>query len=128
MIRGIKETCLYVKDLQRTRAFYEGILDFEVIAEVQGRHVFFRVGKDVLLCFIAESTKKEEKLPWHGAQGSMHVAFEVASEDYEALKARLKERGVKILQEVQWRKGRSFYFRDPDGHLLEIVEPQIWEK
>ncbi len=35
MIRGIKETCLYVKDLRRTRAFYEKILDFEVIAEVE---------------------------------------------------------------------------------------------
>ena len=52
-ILKIKETCLYVSDLAKTKDFYFGLLKFEVIGEVPGRHVFFRVGSSVLLCFIA---------------------------------------------------------------------------
>ena len=125
----IKETCLYVQDLDRTEFFYHQKLGFPVIGKVEGRHVFFRAGASVLLCFIAEATREDTKLPPHFGSGNLHLAFEVKEEEHQHWKRRIAESGIPLLHEQAWKIGRhSFYFRDPDGHLLEILpEGGIWE-
>ncbi|NDK57639.1 VOC family protein [Pontibacter fetidus] len=125
----IKETCLYVTDLARTKAFYNGLLQFQVIGEVTGRHVFFRAGSSVLLCFIAEASGMPGKLPPHFGTGQLHLAFEVSKENYGQTKATIAEAGIPIVQEYDWGNGYlSFYFRDPDNHLLEVVMQGMWER
>ncbi|MDZ7693786.1 MAG: VOC family protein [Balneolaceae bacterium] len=89
----IKETCLYVQDLDKTEAFYKNKLQLDVIGKEEGRHVFFRVGSSVLLCFIADATKKEDVLPAHYGQGSLHIAFEVPKEQYKEIKAADSSKG-----------------------------------
>lgn len=123
----IKETCLYIQDLDRTASFYHGKLGFPIIGRVEGGHIFFRVGKSVLLCFIPASSRQKTDLPPHYAEGKQHLAFECEAEEYEAWKQRLKNLQIEIIQEVKWgKKYRSCYFCDPDGHVLEIVEPGMW--
>lgn len=124
----IKETCLYVTDLKRTRAFYEGKLGLECFSEVEGRHIFFRAGSSVLLCFIAEATKNDKALPPHFGYGQQHFAFESTKSDYEAWRLKIVDASIPVLQDVEWpRGGRSFYFHDPDMNVAEIVEVGIWE-
>lgn len=124
----IKETCLYVKDLDQTEAFYNGKLQLEVIGKEEGRHIFFRVGSSVLLCFIAEATTKEVLLPTHYGKGNMHIAFEVPKADYHEIRELIRSRDIEIEYEQQWSDDvQSFYFRDPDGHLLEIVPSGMWD-
>lgn len=124
----IKETCLYVKDLEATRAFYQDQLGQELIAFVAGRHVFFRVGTSVLLCFLPEVTAVETRLPPHFGSGHLHIAFECERDDYAGMKDEISAKGIPILQEVTWPNGvRSFYFHDPDQHLVEIVEVGLWD-
>ncbi len=124
----VKETCLYVNDLAQTRAFYEGKFGLECFSEVENRHIFFRAGTSVLLCFIADATKVDEKLPPHFGYGQQHYAFECNQEDYNAWRKKLVDAGIAILQDVEWpRGGRSFYFHDPDMNVGEIIEPGIWE-
>lgn len=128
-IKKIKETCLYVKDLALCRRFYESKLGLPVIGEVKGRHIFFRAGASVLLCFIAEMSRKGGTLPPHYGAGQMHLAFEVQREEYENWKEKISSHGILIEQEYDWGKGfLSFYFRDPDQHLLEVVMEGMWEK
>ena len=126
-ITKIKETCLYVSDLDQTASFYHGVLGFPVITREEGRHIFFRAGSSVLLCFIAEATAKDEKLPPHYGTGTLHLAFEVEHQDYLSVKKTLEAQGIHIIHEQQWREGvDSFYFHDPDGHVLEIVPKGMW--
>jgi catechol 2,3-dioxygenase-like lactoylglutathione lyase family enzyme len=126
-IGQIKETCLYVADLERTRAFYTGQLGLPLISLVAGRHAFFRAGSSVLLCFLPEVTRLEPVLPPHFAHGPQHLAFEVPQADYEATKATLAAKGIAIIHEQEWAGGfRSFYFHDPDGHVLEVVPVGMW--
>ena len=89
---------------------------------------FFRAGESVLLCFVASKTVAEKNLPPHGAKGSIHVAFEVERKEYDEALLKVKNMEIKILHDQVWKDGlRSFYFHDPDGHLLEIVEEGIWD-
>jgi len=90
------------------------------------RHVFFRVGTGVLLLFYAERTRRSANLPPHGADGEIHVCFTVTPAEYEAWKRRVRDHEVTIQKEITWPVGRSFYFRDPDGNLLELADADIW--
>ena len=123
----IKETALYVKDLDATRQFYHEQLGLPVVSHVEGRHIFFRAGESMLLCFIAEATKQDENLPPHYGSGQLHFAFETEVDHYEDWKNKIREMGLTIEKEVLWRKNlKSFYFRDPDNHSVEIVMRGIW--
>jgi catechol 2,3-dioxygenase-like lactoylglutathione lyase family enzyme len=125
----IKETCIYVRDLQLTENFYHEKLGLKIIAKVEERHVFFKAGDSVLLCFIAETTQSHfMHVPPHGAKGSIHFAFEIEPDDYDQTKKEIIENGISIEHEQEWRPGVfSFYFRDPDDHLVEIAQQGIWE-
>ncbi|MEL6560706.1 MAG: VOC family protein [Bacteroidota bacterium] len=127
-IKKIKETCLYVTDLDQTEKFYHGLLGFPIIFKKAGRHIFFRVGSDVLLCFIAEITRNDTHLPPHFGSGEQHLAFEVSQEDYDSMKADLKNLDIPVIHEEHWRGNiYSVYFKDPDGHLLEVVTEGLWD-
>lgn len=124
----IKETCLYIPNLDDAVAFYHGLLEMPLISKVEGRHVFFRCGDSVLLCFLPEATEKESSLPAHHAYGKQHIAFEVSQKDYVYTRALLLDKGIDITHEQDWGRDRnSFYFEDPFGHVLEIVPTGIWE-
>ena len=124
----IKETCIYVTDIQRTKEFYAYKLGLPLISLVKDRHVFFKAGESVLLCFVADKTKQEAELPPHGARGSVHFAFEVPKDDYADTLQQVQQAGIEIVHQQAWGHGhRSFYFHDPDKNLVEVIEEGLWE-
>jgi catechol 2,3-dioxygenase-like lactoylglutathione lyase family enzyme len=127
-IKQIKETCLYVQNLNKIQDFYHFKLGLPIISMVENRHIFFRAGTSVLLCFIPDTTKQEKNLPPHYAYGKQHIAFEVDQNDYHLWLEKLKKENVEILHQQSWKDNlQSFYFHDPEGHVLEIVPEGIWE-
>lgn len=133
--RQIKETCIYATDLDAARAFYNGKLGLEVISHVKDKHIFFRVGTSVLLCFNPDDSREKKSPPPHYAQGRYHFAFEVAAADYEKHKAEIISKNIPIVDTVVWDSGphsaqgsvkESFYFEDGLGNILEIVPVGIW--
>jgi catechol 2,3-dioxygenase-like lactoylglutathione lyase family enzyme len=127
-IKAVIETALYVDDLQAAEAFYGTILGLRVMGKEPGRHVFFQVGEaNVLLAFLAETTRKGDPLPPHGATGPGHFALGIEAESLDAWRKILEGHGVRIEKEVEWpREGRSLYFRDPAGNSVELVTPGVW--
>jgi catechol 2,3-dioxygenase-like lactoylglutathione lyase family enzyme len=66
-------------------------------------------------------------IPGHDGGGRLHVAFAVAAADLPAWREHLAAHGVAVESTVTWpRGGQSQYFRDPDGHLIELATPGIW--
>ena len=127
-ITQIKETCLYIDNLGKAKHFYNELLGLPLISEVEGRHIFFRAGTSVLLCFIPEVTKAEENLPPHFAYGPQHLAFEVSLDEYESWNRKIKDLNIAITHVQEWKDGlKSFYFDDPFGNVLEIVPNGIWD-
>lgn len=126
----VLETCLYVDDLAAAEAFYSGVLGLEIITRVEGRHVFFRCGRAVLLLFNPARTVAAEgplPVPPHGAHGAGHVAFAMAGTEIDQWRGQLRQNGVEIEAEVTWPSGGySLYFRDPAGNSLELTTPKTW--
>jgi catechol 2,3-dioxygenase-like lactoylglutathione lyase family enzyme len=45
----------------------------------------------------------------------------------EIIVVSLGQQGITIEQRKTWKYGgEALYFRDPDGHLLEVATPGVW--
>ena len=132
-VRSVVETSLYVKDLWAAQSFYERTLGFRQIHREEERlHAMAIPDGHVLLLFRsgASTTATDTpggRIPPHDGHGQLHVAFGIGVEQIEEWKAHLASQGVAIESEVRTpRGGNSLYFRDPDGHLIELVTPGAW--
>jgi catechol 2,3-dioxygenase-like lactoylglutathione lyase family enzyme len=66
-------------------------------------------------------------IPPHDGSGRLHVGFAIDRGELPEWEAHLTANAVAIESTVDWpRGGRSLYFRDPDGHLLELLTPGVW--
>jgi catechol 2,3-dioxygenase-like lactoylglutathione lyase family enzyme len=131
-IRRVLETALYVDDLTLARAFYETTLGLRIIGQSE-RFLAFDGGEaTVLLVFQrgASTTALDvrgQQIPPHDASGPAHIAFAIDPDQVEDWRARLMQDSVEIESEVRWpRGGLSIYFRDPDGHSVELATPGVW--
>jgi catechol 2,3-dioxygenase-like lactoylglutathione lyase family enzyme len=127
-IETIVETAIYAGDLEAMEAFYYGVLRLAVIARDADRHVFFRVGSgSVLLVFNPDTTLRGDVLPAHGARGPGHFALGIKAASLDTWRRHLNANGVAIEKEVTWPPGgKSLYFRDPAGNLVELLTPGVW--
>ena len=123
----IGHVVLMSTDLERSVAFYTGVLGFRVSdvypeTMMQGRMVFMRCAADHHGVALVGAAPAGSSLmsPQHELH---HMAFEVSTLD-EVFGARewLKKNGVKVEFEGRRRAGCqvAVEFRDPDGHWLEI--------
>ena len=55
-VRRILETCLYAHDLVATATFYGEVFGLGEVSRVEGRHVFFQRGNQMVLLFQPEAT------------------------------------------------------------------------
>jgi catechol 2,3-dioxygenase-like lactoylglutathione lyase family enzyme len=68
-------------------------------------------------------------IPPHDGKGPHHIAFSIAADELAQWETRLADFGVAIEGRTIWpRGGTSVYFRDPDGHLLELATPGLWPR
>jgi catechol 2,3-dioxygenase-like lactoylglutathione lyase family enzyme len=128
-VNGILETSLYVDHPIQSVEFYRRVFGFEPIDTDQREGITdetrlcaMRAGdRSVLLLFKKGATADTN------ATGSIHVAFGISRSELPAWEAWLSHQGIRIEQRKTWKYGGvALYFRDPDGHLLEVVTPGVW--
>jgi catechol 2,3-dioxygenase-like lactoylglutathione lyase family enzyme len=131
-IDGLLETALYVDDLPECSGFYETVLGLPVMFR-SDRLVAHDAGRQgVLLLFRKGGTSGDiatpsGTIPGHEGDGRLHLAFAVAAADYEPWLRRLARHAVAITSEVGWsRGGKSLYFNDPAGNVVELATPGLW--
>lgn len=128
-LAGILETVVYctTENEEETRRFYRDVLGLQPVREDSVAH---RIGSGVLLLFNADESSVQDSPPAHGARDArVHTCLLAAPEEYDRWKEKLRNEGVEIVQEIDWRQGpRSFYFEDPAGNVLEIAEGDMWPR
>ena len=129
---AILETCLSVTNLTRSREFYSELFGYVVMKSDERFCAFSIGGQQVLLLFLQGSDPQGATLPFgfipaHGSTGRSHIGFSIPPDSLSAWRARLTEQDVAIESSFTWPGGGvSIYFRDPDGHLLELLTPGVW--
>ncbi|MCB1396935.1 MAG: VOC family protein [Rhodobacter sp.] len=125
-LTGVYETHLPVADLARSIAFYRDQVGLELASEFPERGVaFFWVG----------GAQTGMLGLWRGVQGPMsmalHFAFRAPKECLLTACDDLRAAGIEPLGfygepvsepvVIGWMPALSVYFRDPDGHSLELL-------
>ena len=131
-LTGVLETSVYVKDLERSIRFYQEVMQFQKLVSDQRFCALQAARQQVLLLFKKGASTEPMvidggTIPPHDASGQTHLAFAISLQELERWERWLEQRQVVIESRVRWeRGGQSIYFRDPDGHLLELVTPGCW--
>jgi catechol 2,3-dioxygenase-like lactoylglutathione lyase family enzyme len=112
-VNGIDHIVLHVRDVARAKKFYTEVLGMTVYRENAGQ-AFLHCGNQGVALF-----EKRADTPLTTGNDLNHLALNVATGTYEALKAELEKSGVT----VSGRPGdeRCIYFHDPDGHRLQLM-------
>ena len=126
--RGVHHLALLSRDVDRTIAFYQDLLEFPLTELFENRdyqgstHFFFDIGHNNLLAFFDfpgfDLGDYAEVLG-----GLHHLAISVEPERWEHLKDKLGAAGVPY----QHMSGSSLYFNGPDGERLELIRDPLGE-
>jgi catechol 2,3-dioxygenase-like lactoylglutathione lyase family enzyme len=114
-VTGLDHVVFHVKDLPRARKFYVEFLGMEVDHE-RDWQCFLKCGNQGVALF-----EVEEEEDVHAGSEVNHMALRLANGDFARVKAILEKAGI----EVHGRPNdpHCIYFRDPDGHQLQLLMP-----
>jgi len=125
--QGMEATLVFVvRDIDRARTFYKDVLGAEISREYGGSSIVLRfLGTWILLVTGAGPTADKPDVTFAAPPDPTRVDHEITIRvpDCRAAYEVLRVRGAQFLTppvESDWEV-RAF-FRDPDGHLLEISE------
>lgn len=131
-ISQILETSLYVDDLDRSGAFYERVFGFATMFHDDRMRAMEVPGEQVLLLFRHGMTDQPAPVPGgvippHHGRGALHLAFAIPFAELAAWETHLTRLEIAVESRIKWPAGgTSLYFRDPDGHSLEVATPGLW--
>lgn len=132
-LRRVLETALYVDDMPRAVAFWRDTMGLRALGGDDRLTPLDAGDGTVLLLFRRGATRDGIRFPGgaippHDGSGPAHVAFAIDAAAFDGWLARLAAHGVEVETVNTWsRGGRSIYFRDPDGHSVELATPGVWE-
>ena len=124
-LKGLRHVAIKVRDLRRSKAFYQQCFGMEVVWEPDPQNVYLSSGCDNLA--LHESSQAAET---SDAKNFLdHLGFVVESaERVRELEEDFRGRGVKIVQPFKIHRdgSASFYCADPDGITIQMLyEPRL---
>jgi catechol 2,3-dioxygenase-like lactoylglutathione lyase family enzyme len=128
-VLGVAHMAVYVKDLAKTRQFYENFLGYDEVFTLPKKNgggpriVFIKVNDHQYFEIFNEADRGEGQLN--------HISF--YTDDADRMYTYLRAKGLTIMGDKgSVGKGqtgnKNFNVKDPDGHIVEIVEyqPDSW--
>lgn len=115
---------IFVKDIETSRSFYEGLLGQQVLMD-HGPNVGFEGGFAIWQAEHAWQIIDHQPPGTPGPLGSHNLELYFETEDVETAVARLVDADVPVvhpLREQPWGQ-RVIRVYDPDHHVVEIGEP-----
>ncbi len=132
-VRELGHVVLYVRNLERSLAFYRDLLGFRAVASLGGaatvlRGVDERTHHELLLIEVGEDAAA---IPVGRRVGLYHIGLKIG-DDPETLRAAYDElirAGTPFIGAGDHTVTQSLYVQDPDGNEVEIyvdADPATW--
>ena len=122
-LEGIDHVAMGVRDIEQSAKWYIDILGFERLYNGMwnGVPIFIGKGDTAIALFPAN---QEPKASAQREIRMLHLAFRADRKNFHAAQQELEKHGIKFeFQDHQI--SHSIYFRDPDGHQLEITTYEV---
>ena len=124
-LKGMRHIAIKVKDMARSKNFYQEVLGMDVVWEPDADNVYLSSGCDNIAIHRVPADfaddAKERQLD--------HLGFIVESIDrVKELERELMAKGVRIVYPFKLHRdgSASFYCADPDGIVIQMLyEPQL---
>ncbi|MBI2989180.1 MAG: VOC family protein [Deltaproteobacteria bacterium] len=124
-LKGMRHVALKVRDIGRSKAFYQELLGMGVVWQPDPGNVYLSSGCDNLaLHEVPQGTEH-----WSSAQQLDHFGFVVESiERVKELEQEFRAKDIKIVHPFKVHRdgSASFYCADPDGIIIQMLyEPHL---
>ena len=123
----------YVKDLERSLAFYRDLVGFQEVGRTFGGQAAAltsgRTHHELLLIEVGEAPPA----PAGRHLGLYHVGIKIGDslEELRKAKAELEQAGVVVTGMSDHTVSQSLYLADPDGNEVELyvdADPAVWQR
>ncbi|GAB4526535.1 MAG: ring-cleaving dioxygenase [Anaerolineae bacterium] len=130
LLHGMHHITAIGADIQRTNAFYEGVLGMRRVKMTDNfddpgsAHWYWGTedGRPGSLITYFERDPRKVRRAVIGKGMTHHFAFAVADEDVQLqFREKLIQEGYRVSQVMDRQYFRSIYTNDPDGHIVEIA-------
>jgi catechol 2,3-dioxygenase-like lactoylglutathione lyase family enzyme len=125
-VQALDHLTITVSDVERSVRFYSEVLGMERGPVWPGEVTMMTAGDTHIA--IAHWAKGEKPSGTRPPITVDHFAFRVDKKTFELAARELPERGVKVEHVSDHGIQQSIYFRDPDGHQLELTCYEIQGK
>ena len=123
-LRGMRHIALKVRDVKRSKAFYQEALGMDVVWEPDAQNVYLSSGADNIAL---------HEVPFDTTNAASeqldHFGFLVESiERVRELETEFRNHGIKIVTPFKIHRdgSASFYLTDPDGIVIQMLyEPTL---
>jgi lactoylglutathione lyase len=112
-VSNISVVYLYVRDMERSLAFYRDLLGIPLEGDEHWVETTFRGGTRFALHAAHEGVGEL-------SSGTVNISLEV--EDADAAAARLRERGADVRDAVRDSWGTAVDVVDPDGYIVSLFQ------
>ena len=126
-VGGLAEVVLNVRDVGRSRAFYQELLGLERLSPPdQPGPIFLRAGAATadVPALVVLVPLPPDAAPFAPPRTLHHLAFAVAADAFDAARAALAAAGLPIRTgQHPVLPSRTMYVDDPDGNEVEFIAP-----
>jgi catechol 2,3-dioxygenase-like lactoylglutathione lyase family enzyme len=124
-LEGIDHVAMSVRDVERAAQWYIDVLGFEHRHKDLWGGVPTFIGKGTIAIALFPA-KPDAKSPSRSRDEikMLHLAFRADRKNFLAAQEELKRHGIKF-EFSDHEISHSIYFRDPDGHQLEITTYEL---